>query len=222
MKEREVIASKTLASARSLFEETLARESSRQKWERLFVKYPYALTTLLPLAVYPEHIVPSECSGELPVDMVFYSRDDGVARYGAVELDSPGVLAEAPARTRIAGLAGDSGNAILELQSRIVPGKELHHSKRNVVCVGNRSILFFVFGIEDDLYPMLVAEWGREGALPRTLQLVPFEFLRRLFTLNVKPQILLLGPDRRQGTNSAEFRLTPEPEIDDLSSTRCG
>ncbi len=194
MKTTERGADKRLTIAREAFNHLLQRETKVGEWKQLFEDYPDVLSSSVPLALRPDRLVPSRSRKRPKPAWVFYAhRGEGVPRYGVLELTEHVEEPSSPASEQSALLMDDVFVAAPYCEAS---GLRIRHTNRHVLCVGNRSYLFFIVELRQEVCDLLGAEVSKEGALPNGLQLLVPTELRALFDAKVAPQIMLLASTR--------------------------
>lgn len=204
-----------LVEARDVFAELLSRRTKESDWQRFFMKYPYVLSTTLPLRLRPDHIIPRARPGRSEADFVFYPWDtEPVPFYGVIEIKRPDARIITRTRSNTAILTRDAETAVAQSKMYIADLKaELITADRSILCLGNQAYIFVIMGLQAELSQKLGEKLYREqieDQLPRNLELLPYDTLFQRFDGSVPANILIVVPSFRQ-PDAAE-----RPELDRL------
>lgn len=193
------ISREKLSEARDVFAALLRRKTKESDWQRFFTEHPYVLSTTLPLALRPDHVIPMARPGKPDPDFVLYPWDTSpVPFYGIVELKRPDSQIVTVRRSNVALLTTDAETAIAQSREYAnTVGYKLRHAERNLLCLGNQAYIFVIMGLSDEISQKLGEKLYREqidGKLPRNVQLLPYDTVFSRFDARIPPQVLLMVP----------------------------
>jgi hypothetical protein len=199
LKRYETISRDQLVEARDVFEHLLKRKTREADWQQFFASYPYVLSSTLPLALRPEHVIPLATPGKAEPDFILYPQDTPtIPFYGVVELKRPDSQIITVTRSNVALLTRDAETAVAQGKVYVEEfGRRLRHANREMLCLGNRAYIFVIMGLEREIAEKLGLKLYREqieDKLPRNLQLLPYDTVFKTFDAGIPGRVLLLVP----------------------------
>ncbi len=199
MKAYDAISRNQLIEAREIFGDLLNRKTKESDWQRFFTKYPYVLSSTLPLALTPNHIIPMARPGKADPDFVLYPWDTTpVPFYGVVEIKRPDSKIVTVTRSNVALLTRDASTAIEQSKVYVDDlGCRLRNANRHQICLGNRSYIFIIMGLQKELSEKLGLKLFREqieGNMPKNLQLLPYDSIFEQFSSAIPSLVMFVVP----------------------------
>jgi len=177
-----------LHEARDLFHELLGRYTRESDWQQFFTKYPFVLSSALPLKIAPRDIVPMGRPGKTEPDFIFYPNGHvPVDYYGVIELKRPSHRIASVKRKNVALLSTDARTAVAQAEQYIqdLPGLIQKPISGGHFFLGNDRYLFVIIGMKSN---ELIMQPGSEiyrdmiqSELPRNLQILPYDTVLQKF-----------------------------------------
>lgn len=231
MRNYEKISRGQLTEARDIYQALLSGKTKESDWQKFFSQYPYVLSTTLPLALRSDHIRPMGRNGKADPDFVFYPWDaTPIPFYGVIELKRPDSKIVSVTRSNVAVLTTDARTAVEQSKVYVEElGAQLINADRSLILLGNRSYIFVIMGLQQEISQKLGEKLFREqieNQLPRNVQLLPYDTLFNQFEAQIPPLVMFLVPNMTMPDKKEEIEDLWE-QLDEetrhyYDSTKCG
>ncbi len=188
-----------LEEARRQFERLLTGPSSEKDFQGLFTRCPYLLSRSLPLRVESHDIRPLGRPGRSEPDFVFYPRETSViSSFGVIELKRPDTRLITEPRKGLIILTRDTTTAITQatVYARDLERELVSRFRTNVI-VGNRSYLFIIAGLTNELASKSRSDTGTaqlQDLVPPGCHIIPYDELLARYEATLPRQAIILTP----------------------------